>query len=98
MELLKIANGYLPRVRLEYDRVKSELNSWKAELNNIVKLYQNFCDRNMMLRNREDELQLSISELERKETRLNKSISEFQENDILTSRSKKKRLSQCLMY
>jgi hypothetical protein len=41
VELLKIANGYLPRVRLEYDRVKeekssleAELNSWKAELSN----------------------------------------------------------------
>ncbi|MGB7634566.1 MAG: hypothetical protein WBL68_12635 [Nitrososphaeraceae archaeon] len=33
VELLKIANGYLPRVRLEYDRVKEELNSRKAELN-----------------------------------------------------------------
>ena len=30
VELLKIANGYLPRVRLEYERVKAELNSWKA--------------------------------------------------------------------
>ena len=36
VELLKIANGYLPRVRLEYDRVKDELNSCKAELNNTV--------------------------------------------------------------
>ena len=33
-ELLKIANGYLPRVRFEYDRVKNELNSWKAEISN----------------------------------------------------------------
>jgi hypothetical protein len=47
VELLKIANGYLPRVRLEYDRCKeeksslqAELNSWKAELNNIARTYQ----------------------------------------------------------
>ena len=47
VELLKIANGYLPRVRLEYDRLKeeknsleAELNSWKAELSNTVRTYQ----------------------------------------------------------
>ena len=49
VELLKIANGYLPRVRLEYDRLKeekssleAELNSWKAELSNAVRIYQQF--------------------------------------------------------
>ena len=48
VELLKIANGYLPRVRLEYDRineetnsVKAELNSSKAELNNIARPINN---------------------------------------------------------
>ncbi len=88
VELLKIANGYLPRVRLEYDRInkeinlsKAELNSWKAATSNEVRVYQQFCDRNLALKNREDELQLSISELECKETRLNESLSEFQEND-----------------
>jgi transposase-like protein len=81
VELLKIANGHLPRVRLEYDRLKYELNSLKAETNNTVRTYQDFCDRNVSLKKREDELQLSISELERKETRLNESLSEFQEND-----------------
>lgn len=30
VELLKIANGYLPRVRLEYDRLKAEINSLEA--------------------------------------------------------------------
>ena len=49
VELLKIANGYLPRVRLEYDRLKdekssleSELNSWKAEINNEFESIKNF--------------------------------------------------------
>ncbi|MGH9988441.1 MAG: hypothetical protein ACRD8W_31280, partial [Nitrososphaeraceae archaeon] len=44
IELLKIANGCLPRIRLEYDRLKEEksslqanLNSSKAELNNIAR-------------------------------------------------------------
>ena len=56
MELLKIANGYLPRVRLEYDRHKAELNSLKAEISNSVRIYQDFCDRNIVLKNRENEL------------------------------------------
>jgi len=88
VELLKIANRYLPRVRLEYDRVieeinstRAELNSWKAAVSNEVRVYQQFVDRNVALKNREDELQLSISELEGKETRLNESLSEYQEND-----------------
>ena len=83
VELLKIANGYLPRVRLEYDRVKdelnstkAELNSWKAELSNIARTYQQFVDRNIELKKREDELQLSINELEVKAAELNESSSQ----------------------
>ena len=83
VELLKIANGYLPRVRLEYDRVKeekssleAELNSWKAELSNTVRTYQDFCDRNLKLKKREDDLQLSITNLEAKEAELNESLSQ----------------------
>ena len=83
VELLKIANGYLPRVRLEYDRLKeekssleAELNSWKAELSNTVRTYQDFCDRNLKLKKREDELQLSINELEAKKAELNESSSQ----------------------
>jgi uncharacterized protein YgiM (DUF1202 family) len=85
-ELLKIANGYLPRVRLEYDRHKAELNSLKADISNSVRIYQDFCDRNLKLKNREDELQLSVNELEAKRTELmrsttesNQHITEFQE-------------------
>jgi hypothetical protein len=92
VELLKIANGYLPRVRLEYDRLneeinlsKAELNSWKAATINEVRLYQDFCDRNLALKKREDELQLSISKLDTKKaelqnTGLGESLSEFQGN------------------
>ncbi len=57
VELLKIANGYLPRVRLEYDRLKeeksslqAEINSWRTELNNIARTYQRFVDRNIELK------------------------------------------------
>ena len=94
-ELLKIANGYLPRVRLEYDRLQeqkrlseAELNSWKAELSNTVRIYHQFCDHNLALKKREDELQLSINELEVKEAKLQKTterkqhLAEFQENNL----------------
>jgi hypothetical protein len=81
IELLKIANGHLPRVRLEYGRIideinwhKAELNSWKAEIDNAVRVYQQFCDRNLSLKNREDELQRTINNLEAKENDLLKTI------------------------
>jgi predicted transcriptional regulator len=87
VELLKIANGHLPRVRLEYDRVieeinssKAELNSWKAEITNAVRTYQDFCDRNLALRNREDELLFSIGELDNKKAKLQKTTTELQQH------------------
>ena len=95
IELLKIANGYLPRVRLEYDSLtekksslEAELNSWKAELSNTARTYQQFVDWNIELKKREDELQLSINELEIKEAKLQKTterkqhLAEFQENNL----------------
>ena len=64
VELLKMANGYLPRVRLEYDRLKeekssleAELNSWKAELSNAARTYQAILRSKFELKKREDELQ-----------------------------------------
>ncbi len=90
IELLKIANGYLPRVRLEYDRineeinsVKAELNSSKAELNNTVRIYQQFCDQNLELKNREDELQYSVDKLEAKESELQKTLSRLEQHNSL---------------
>jgi hypothetical protein len=87
IELLKIANGYLPRARLEYGRIideinwyKAELNSWKAAVSNEVGLYQDFCDRNLALKNREDELQLSVNELEGKEIELKENISGLEQH------------------
>lgn len=83
IEFLEIAKRHLPRVRLEHDRILSDLNSRKAELNNITRTYQQFCDRNIELKNRENELLKTISELEAKKTELQKSLSqsEFQDND-----------------
>ena len=83
VELLKVANGYLPRVRLEYDRIKIELNSWKAAVSNAARTYQQFCDRNLALKNREDELQSSINDLEIKETELQNSITGLQQIPML---------------
>ena len=87
VELLKIANGYLPRIRLEYDRVKeekrlqqAELNSWKAELNNIARAYQQFVDRNITLKKREDALQRNIDEMENKKSELQKITAELQQH------------------
>ncbi len=87
VELLRIANRYLPRIRLEYDRVreeinlsKAELNSWKAETSNSVRIYQDFCDRNVVLKKREDELLFSIRELEAKKPELQKTISRLEQH------------------
>ena len=47
LELLKIANGCLPRARLEYERLcwenklqEAKLNSLKAEISNLALIYQ----------------------------------------------------------
>jgi hypothetical protein len=68
---------------ISIEAISAELNSWKAELSNPVRTYQDFCDRNVRLKKREDELLNTISELEIKETELKKSLSqsEFQGND-----------------
>jgi hypothetical protein len=91
IELLRIANRHLPRIRLEYDRVKeeinlskAELNSWKASTTNEVRVYQDFCNRNLTLKKREDELQQTINELEAKKAelqrpKLNEPLLEFHE-------------------
>lgn len=81
---------------MEYDRCKeeksslqAELNSCKAEIRNEVRTYQQFVDRNLALKKREDELLHSIGELEKNETELQKTItglkqhiSELRENDV----------------
>jgi len=76
-------------VRLEYGRVideinwcKAELNSWKAALNNEVRVYLDFCDRNLLLKNREDGLKLTIHNLEARETELQKTTTELKQQFI----------------
>lgn len=84
VELLGIANRYLPRIRLEYDRVKeeiklskAELNSWKAATSNEARVYQDFCDRNLELKKREDELQQNIDEMENKKAEIQKATTDL---------------------
>ena len=45
-------------------------------LTDIARTYQQFVDRNVELKSREDELQLSINKLEAKEAELNESSSQ----------------------
>ena len=52
----------------------------KAEVSNAVRFYQLFCDRNLALKNREDELQSSVNDLEIKETKLQKTTAELQQH------------------
>jgi hypothetical protein len=82
-----------------YDRLKAELNSWKAEISNSVRIYQQFCDRNIALKKREDELLKTTSELEAKKTELQKSLSqsEFQgDNTMSTNLNLKARLEEII--
>jgi chromosome segregation ATPase len=86
VELLKIANGHLPLVRLDYDRTRAELNSLKAELSNVVRIYQQFVDSNVALKKRENELRQTIDELEAKKAelqkpKLNEPLPEIHENN-----------------
>lgn len=65
---------------------RAELNSWEAEISNAVRTYQNFVDRNLALKKREDKIQLSINELEARRAESQKNmlkefLLEFQENN-----------------
>jgi len=70
VELLKVANRHLPRIKFEYERLMAEINSLEAEKSNSARVYQQLCDRILELRNRVDELQLSIRELQDEKTEL----------------------------
>jgi hypothetical protein len=100
VELLKVSNGHLPRVKFEYGRLKAEINSLEAEKGNSAKVYQQLCDRILELRNRADELQSSIRELQDKKAELDlqktrpdefakdfQAISSLNENEVSTTSS-----------
>ena len=46
----------------------------------FIRIYQDFCDRNLVLKKREDGLQLNINELEAKEIELQKATTELQQH------------------
>jgi predicted transcriptional regulator len=89
IELLKIANGHLPRVRLEYDRLKAELNSLEDEKSNSTENYHRLCNEVSGLESTVDQLQLTIKEskdekakLELQKIRLQNFVKDFQDNNI----------------
>lgn len=65
-----------------YRKVQQKEITIGRTTNNIARTYQQFCDRNLGLRRREDELQRTIDELEAKKTKLNESLSEFEESNM----------------
>jgi chromosome segregation ATPase len=89
VELLKIANGYLPRVRLEYDRLKAELNSLEDEKSNSTEDYHRLCNEISEMETKVDQLQLNIKEskeekgkLELQKIRLQNFVKDFRDNNI----------------
>ena len=89
VELLKIAKGHLPRVKLEYDRLKAELNSLEEEKSNSAKEYHRLCNEISGMETKVDQLQLTIREskeekakLELRKIRLQNFVKDFQDNNI----------------
>ena len=60
VEHLESAKGYLPRVRLEYDRLKAELNSLEDEKSNSIEDYHQLCNEISEMKKTRDQLQLTI--------------------------------------
>jgi hypothetical protein len=89
LELLKIANGYLHRIKFEYEAVKVDIRLSEAEKCNSVRIYQEFNDRAIEMKKRVKELQLTINRMEDeirelglKKTMLEKSLIEQQKNNL----------------
>ncbi len=89
VELLKIANGHLPRVRLEYDRLKAGLKSLEDEKNNSTKDYHRLCNDISGMKTTVNQLQLTIKEskdetakLELQKIRLQNFVNDFRNNGI----------------
>ena len=70
VELLKIANGSLPRIKLEYDRLKTELNSLEDEKRNSAREQQRLCNEISEMKTIVDQLQLNIRESKNENSRL----------------------------
>ena len=70
VELLNIAKGHFPRVRLEYGRLNAELNSLEDEKSNSAKEHKQLCNEISEMKIIVDQLQLSIRESKDKKLRL----------------------------
>jgi predicted transcriptional regulator len=89
VELLNIAKGHLPRVRLEYDRLRAELNSLEDEKRNSAKERQRLCNEISEMKSIVDQLQLSTreskeenSKLELQKIKLQNFVKNFQGNNV----------------
>ena len=89
IELLKIANGHLPRVKLEYDRLKAELNSLDDEKSNSTEDYHRLSNEISGMKTTVDQLQLTTKEskdekakLELQKIRLQNLVKDFQDSNI----------------
>jgi len=101
IELLKIANGHLPRVQLEYDRLKAELNSLEDEKSNSTEDYHRLCNEISGMKTTVDQLQLTIREskaekakLELQKIRLQNFVKDFRDNNIEYNKVKQAILGQ----
>lgn len=89
IELLEIAKEHLPRVKLEYDRHKAELNSLEEEKSNSAKDYHRLCNEISEMETTVNKSQLTIKEskdekakLELQKIRLQNFVKDFQNNNI----------------
>ena len=88
VELLKIANGHIPRVQLEYDRLKAELDSLEDEKSNSTEDYHRLCNEISGMKTTVDQLQLTIRESKDEKAklemqiRLENFVKDFQDNNI----------------
>ena len=89
VELLKVANGRLPRVRLEYDRLKAELKSLEDEKSNSTEDYHRLCNEISGMETTVNQLQLTIKDskeekarLELQKIKLQNFVKDFQDNNI----------------
>jgi hypothetical protein len=96
VELLNIANGHLPRVRLEYDRLKAELNSLEDEKSNSTEDYHRLSNEISRMKTTVDQLQLTIREskdekakLELQKIKLQNFVKNFRDKNLEYNRVKK---------
>jgi len=89
VELLNIAKGHLPRVKLDYDRLKAELTSLEDEKRNSAKEQQLLCNEISEMKTTVDQLQLNIREsknekakIELQKIKLQNFVRNFRDNNI----------------